>query len=121
MRRRQQGITFLGWIVLLIPMAIVGYAAIRLVPIYLNYTKVERVFNQVKEEYEGQGTVSQSSLRAAIEKRFDVEYIDKPDYKEVVIRKDSEGWVLEATYDDLVPLVANVSILVEFENSVEIR
>ncbi len=121
MRRRQQGITFLGWIVLLIPMAIVIYTGIRLVPIYLNYTKVERVFNQVKEEYEGQSSVSQKTLRASLARRFNVEYVEKPDYKEVVIRKDSEGWVIEAAYDDLVPLVSNVSILVEFENSVEIR
>jgi len=121
MRRRQQGITFIGWIVLLVPMAIVIYAGIRLVPVYMNYTKVQRVFEQVRDEYAGQGSVSQKALSASIARRFNVQYVEKPDYKDIVIRKDGEGWLLEATYDDLVPLVANVSILVEFENSVEIR
>ena len=42
MRQRQRGITFIGWIVLLIPVAIVGYALIRVAPVYLNYMKVAK-------------------------------------------------------------------------------
>src|SRR5882724_2623060 len=42
MRNRQQGITSIGWLVLLAPFAIVLYAGIRLAPLYLNYMKVVR-------------------------------------------------------------------------------
>jgi hypothetical protein len=120
MHRRQRGITFLGWIILLVPIAILVYAGIRLTPIYLNATKVSRVLEQVRQEYQGQSSVGQSSLRSALGRRFDIEYIDYPDYKDLTIRKTGEGWEIAAAYDELVPLVANVSLLVEFEQSVVI-
>ncbi len=120
MYRRQRGITFIGWILLLIPLAVLLYAGIRLTPIYLNATKVARVFEQVRQEYSGQESISQNSLRSAIGKRFDIEYIERPDYKDVVIRKTGEGWQLMVAYEEIVPLVANVSLLVDFEHDVTI-
>jgi hypothetical protein len=120
MYRHQRGITFLGWVILLIPVALLVYAGIRLTPIYLNSTKVARVFEQVRQEYSGQESISQTSLRSALGRRFDVEYIDSPDYKDVVIRKTGDGWQLEVAYEEIVPLVANVSLLVNFEHSVTI-
>ena len=41
-RSRQRGVTFLGWMFLLIPLAMVVYAGIRLAPMYLNYMRVAR-------------------------------------------------------------------------------
>jgi predicted ATP-grasp superfamily ATP-dependent carboligase len=64
--------------------------------------------------------VSQTSLRNALGKRFNIEYIDYPDYKDLSIRKTGEGWEIAAEYDEVVPLVYNVSLLVDFEQSVVI-
>jgi hypothetical protein len=120
MHRRQRGITFIGWVILLVPVAILVYAGIRLTPIYLNATKVARVLEQVRQEYQGQASVSQTSLRSALGRRFNIEYIDYPDYKDLSIRKTGEGWEIAAEYDEVVPLVYNVSLLVDFEQSVVI-
>src|SRR6185312_17300410 len=40
MRRYQRGVTFIGWVILMVPMALVFYAGVRLTPVYLNYMKV---------------------------------------------------------------------------------
>src|ERR1700738_5657133 len=45
MRNRQQGVTAIGWLVLLTPFAILLYAGIRLAPLYLNYMKVVRAMD----------------------------------------------------------------------------
>jgi len=50
MRNRQQGITAIGWLVLLTPFAIVLYAGIRLAPLYLNYLKVVRAIDVAAEQ-----------------------------------------------------------------------
>jgi len=66
MRHRERGVTFLGWIVLLIPVALVLYAGIRLTPVYLEYMKIARTLEQVSEENQGE-TVDPRALRGAIE------------------------------------------------------
>ena len=117
MLRHQRGITFIGWVILLVPLAVLVYAGIRLTPIYLNATKVARVLEQTRQEYEGNSGLGANNIRNALGRRFNVEYIDYPDYKDVAIKKTSEGWEMTASWDEVVPLVANVSLLVQFEQS----
>jgi len=50
MRQTQRGITLLGWMLLLIPIVIIAYAAIRVTPIYLNYFRVVKAHEQTAAE-----------------------------------------------------------------------
>jgi len=118
MKRTQRGVTMIGWIVLLIPFAIVGYSAIRLVPIYLNYTKIARAMTQTAQEARAGDT--QQSIRYSMEKRLDIEQVDFPDVKDFVIRREGQSWVLEIEYEDGAPLLSNVSITAKFKKSVRI-
>jgi uncharacterized protein DUF4845 len=123
MRSKQTGITFIGWVFLLIPLAVVGYAAIRLVPIYLNYTRVSRSMEQVASEAKADastGTVNPQAVKNSLEKRLDIEGIEYPDLKDFVIRRDGRGFFLDINYEDPVPFIANVSLLVTFQKSVPI-
>ena len=113
--RTQRGITFIGWLFLLIPVAIVVYAGIRITPVYLNYVKVARVLEQTASESKGDETTSAQSLRNAIDRRFDIEGINYPDGKDVKISRDGQHWVLEAKYEDTAPLFANLSLLLAFD------
>lgn len=121
MRNRQTGITLIGWLVLLIPVAIVGYAIIRLTPLYLNYMKVTRSLDQLAVEYKGDEQVTMPALRNSLEKRFDIESIDYPALKDVDIHREGKIWVAEAKYEDVVPLFADISLLVKFDKRVELR
>ena len=53
MRHRERGVTFLGWVVILLPVALVLYAGIRLTPVYLEYMKVARTLEQVQRRVQG--------------------------------------------------------------------
>jgi hypothetical protein len=118
MKRTQRGVTLIGWIVLLIPVAIVVYSGIRLTPIYLNYTKVARSLSQLEQESSGNDT--QAVVRYALEKRLDIEQVEFPDYKDFVIRRDGRAWVIEIDYEDGAPLISNVSLTAKFHKSVRI-
>jgi hypothetical protein len=115
MRKSQRGVTMIGWIFLLIPMAIVGYAGIRLVPIYLNYGKVVRMVEQVSKE--SQSAASAREIRYALEKRVNIEGMTYPDEKAFTIRREGKAWVIEIEYEDPVPLFANLSIVPKFSKS----
>ena len=118
MKRTQRGVTMIGWIVLLIPVAIVGYSGIRLVPIYLNYTKIARAMSQLAQESRGSDT--QQNIRFALEKRLDIEQVSFPDAKDFTIRREGQSWVLEIEYEDGAPLMSNVSLTAKFKKSVRI-
>jgi hypothetical protein len=121
MRYRQRGVTFIGWIVLLLPLAIVGYAAIRLTPVYLNYMKVARTLEQTATEFGNEQSVNAQQLRTSIEKRLDIESVTYPTAKDIVVQRDGQSWVLHAAYEDVAPLFSNVSLLVTFDRKVELR
>jgi hypothetical protein len=118
MRSKQTGVTLIGWIILLTPMALCGYVGIRLAPVYLNYMKVARTLESVKTELKGSDAGSQQVIRTSIEKNLNIESVDYPDIKDIKITRDGRSWVISASYDDQAPLFSNIFILVTFDKTV---
>jgi hypothetical protein len=120
MRRYQRGITTLGWLILLIPVAIVAYAGIRVTPIYLNYMKVVHSLEQVATEVPGDSATA-DAIKVSIGKHFDTDSLDYPDVKDLKITRTDGVWSIEANYDDQAPLFANLAILVTFDKIVKLK
>ena len=120
MRHRQSGATFLGLVVILAILGSAVYAGIRLVPVYLEYTKVARALEQVRDEHAATDTNAQL-IRNSLERRWDVEDISSIGWKEIDIRKTSEGYEMEANYSVERPFVANVFLLAKFDKLVTIQ
>lgn len=120
MRQRQRGATFLGIVVILLILGAALYAGIRLIPVYLEYTKVARALEQVRDE-NGSTETNVAQIRDSLERRWDVEDIKRIGWKEIEIAKGSEGYDVTASYDAEEPFVGNVFLLVKFDKSVTIR
>lgn len=119
-RAKQRGVTFIGWVFLLIPVAMVGYAAMLLTPIYLNYMRVARTMNAVAEEAKGDGSTSVASLRTAIDKQLDIDGVEYPATKDFVIRRDGQLWIIEISYEETARYVSDISLLATFRKTVQI-
>ena len=117
MRNRQRGVTAIGWLFLLTPIAIVGYAGIRVAPLYLNYMKVNRALEQVASDYKSGGG-DPTSIRTVVERQFEIDMVDYPTTKDLKITRVGAGWVVEMAYDDEAPLFANLSLHVSFDKVV---
>jgi hypothetical protein len=117
MYRRQRGITLIGWLILLLPVAIVGYAGIRLLPIYLNYMRVAHSVESTATELKGEegGTLTPALIRANLAKHFDIESITFPETKDVTVTREGTGWTIEAKFEDSAPLIGNISLVVDFD------
>ncbi|MGC1459740.1 MAG: DUF4845 domain-containing protein [Steroidobacteraceae bacterium] len=117
MIRRQRGVTFIGWLILLIPVAVLGYMGIRLVPIYLNYMRVAHSVEQTAIEMKSDdvATLTPLLIRATLAKHFDIESISFPDIKDVSVTRDGTGWTIEAKFEDSAPLFGNISMVVDFD------
>jgi hypothetical protein len=117
MRYRERGVTFLGWMVILVPVALVLYACMRLVPVYLEYMKIARTLEQLGTASIGD-TSDPRSLRYTIEKRFDVEDVTVINKDDIKITKEGAGYRVEAAYEAVAPFISNVDLLVTFDKVV---
>ena len=114
----QRGVTLVGWIVILIPFVIVGYAAVRLLPVYLNYQKVAKTLDTTATEMKGSSDVA--AIRNTIDKHFDIDMVEFPTSKDITITRDGQAWVMECAYEDQAPLFGNISLHVTFDKKVNI-
>ena len=121
MRKSQRGVTLIGWVILLIPIGVILYAGIRLTPKYLNFFNVVKAMNQEAEEAKGSSVIDPNLIRLGVQRRFDVEYVDKPTSKDIDVHRDGDHWVMEVDYEELVPLVGNISMLVQFNTQVDLK
>jgi hypothetical protein len=119
MRAKQAGITFIGWLLLLTPLAVVFYVCVRLTPVYLNYMKVAHSLESLKSEYTAENA-NVAELSKSLQKQFDVQSVDYPTVKDITIKRDGKGWLIEASYDDQAPLFSNISIQIAFDKVVEL-
>ena len=121
MLARQRGVTAIGWLILLIPFAIIIYAGIRLTPVYLNYMAVARTLNDLTTEYQAGSGATPDAIRSSMQKHFDVENVDYPAVKDISITREGQaGWVVEAAYYDQAPLFMHITLQVQFDKSVKL-
>ena len=123
MRSRQSGMTFLGLLVLIVVVGSWVYAAIRVVPMYLNYMKVASSLEKVRDEYGSNPDTTDFMIRNSIRKYFDVEMVNERviEYSDILIKKNGGVFVVTASYEDTAPFVANIYFLADFEKTVEIQ
>lgn len=118
MRHKQQGITFLGLLILVTFVGLFVYAGIRLTPAYLEYMQVKKALNDVASEQAG--SANERNLRIALGRRWDVEDIEGIDPKDIEIVRDGDVFTMRAAWDVTAPFVANVEFLVSFDTSVDV-
>ncbi len=116
----QEGMTTVGFLVLAIFVGLFAFAAIRLVPVYLNYMKVTGVVNGVYDEFDGQNP-SRAAIRTSISRRFGVESVSVITHRDVKVTPDSGGFLVEATYDHTTPFIGNLYFTVKFDKQVLVR
>jgi len=119
--RKQRGVTFIGWVFLLTPVAIVLYAGIRIGPEYLNYYKVVQGMKETATQLRSDEALTATAITKALGRRWDTGYIDSPTAKEIVITKDAAGWIMTADYEKTVPMFGNLYLTMAFNKSVVIN
>jgi len=120
MTHRQRGVTMIGWIFLLIPVALVLYAGIVAGPRYLNYYKVVQAMKETASALKSDDTLTAQTIRFALDKRFDTGYIDLPTVQDIGVTKGENGWEMSANYEQEAHLFGNLNLLMKFDKSVVI-
>lgn len=119
MRHKQRGMTLISWVLVLGIAFLFGVAALRLVPVYLEYMKISSSLNVVQGEFSGQ-TPTVTDVRKALARQFDVNDVHIIKKDDVKIERQGGAFVMRAQYDHRTPFIANVGFIVAFDKSVQI-
>ena len=119
MRSKQEGMTFLGWVIVLAILGVFVLAGLRLVPIYLNSVKLKSVVDGVKRDLDG-AQATKANVVNALAKRYNVEGLTHPDFADIEIKKSSQGYTIIADYEERAAFIGNIEFAVSFDKSVEI-
>lgn len=116
--QRQQGMTLLGWIVVLGLIAFFVLLTLRLMPNYLENFKVAETLQSLKNEPDitRKSTVE---IRKLIDRRFMINDVTSIDAKDVQITNEKGRMTVRAQYEIRVPVLGNVDAVTKFDESVE--
>ncbi|MFM1885128.1 MAG: hypothetical protein RL026_285 [Pseudomonadota bacterium] len=119
--RGQRGITTLGWLALMVPVAIVAYVGVRAVPAYLNYGKVGSILDGLAQQAAGQPTLSAADLRLRLTQQLRIDAIEFPTAREFSFIRDGDRWVARVSYEEEIALAGNASLLFRFDKEVVLK
>ncbi len=118
-RHRQRGITVIGFVILAVLFGVVGLAAIKVLPMYISNMRLSRVLEDTAAELGGKST-DPVSIRREIYKRFSIEDVNLPP-DNLKIAQSKNGYSVRIQYENRVPYIADVWLLIVFDKQVEIR
>lgn len=117
--KRQQGMTLLGWIIVLGLIAFFVLLTLRLLPNYLENFKVAETLESLKNEPDITRKAP-SEVRKLISRRFIINDVTSIDARDVTISNDDGRITIRARYEIRVPVLGNVDAVTKFDESVEL-
>lgn len=111
--RKQRGVSLVGAVVVLALLGVVGISAAKLMPAYMEYLSVKKIFNQMQST----GSLSAMSvrdIRFEYEKRNAIEDIKNVRGDDLEISKAGGETVLSASWSVKVPMAGNLSACLDF-------
>lgn len=110
--KKQQGISLSGlmiWSFVLILVSIVG---MKLIPAYIENATIKRTLLAVATE--SNLRTNNQEIRQSFNRRASIDNIKAINGQDIVIDKKSDKVVLSANYSVKIPLLANISIYIDF-------
>ena len=109
---RERGIGLIQLIVILALLGFVGITLAKLMPSYLEYFSVKKMFASMEQNGETKGTVR--DIRRAFELRNNVEDVKSVHAEDLEITKEGGETVITANWSARIPLVYNISACLDF-------
>jgi hypothetical protein len=113
--KMQRGITFIGFLMVLVVVGFFAYAAMRLVPVYTEYFSVVKAMKAVAGEV-GVASKQPGDIRNMLLRHFDISYVDSVRPNDIRISRDRNPSI-NIAYEVRKPFVANIDLLVRFDHS----
>jgi hypothetical protein len=116
--KSQQGLTLLSIAFIL---ALIGFfvlLALKIVPIYLDHSKVKNALTALKED-PGFTDMQEFDIRRSLDKRFNLNYVYDVTQEDIKVVRTGSYTKVEIEYETVKKLAFNLSVLAEFHDVIE--
>lgn len=114
MQRRQRGLSMIGFLFVVVVVLVVALLAFRMIPSYIEYYTVQKALEEAMTEVKDPTVFS---VRRFVERKLSADYVDSVSSKDVEVTKSGNVITASLSWEKKLPLVHNVSLLMEFEAS----
>lgn len=115
MPSQQRGLSMIGWMVVLIVVAILGTAAFRMIPAYMEHNTIRTAISNLLQDNKV-ALMSGSEIRETLGKRFMINQVNVIKVDDLVMTKEGGVLKIATDYEVREPLFYNVSIVMTFKD-----
>jgi hypothetical protein len=111
----QSGLTIIGFLFVAAVVVTIALIGFRVAPSYIEYFSVEKTLRQTLQDSREDVTLVQ--FRKDFELRSGADYIESVSAADVDLRREGTRLIASADWTTTLPLIGNVSLLLEFHAS----
>jgi Tfp pilus assembly major pilin PilA len=112
--RHQRGISMIGFLFVAAVVLIAALLAFRMIPAYIEYYTVQKALESAITETNDPNI---TTIRRAVDRKLGADYVDSVSAKDVELSKVGNTITAYVNWEKKLPLVHNVSLLMEFNAS----
>jgi sensor histidine kinase regulating citrate/malate metabolism len=115
MRRRQRGLSMMGFLFVAVVVVACVMIGFRVMPAYIEHYSVQKALEEALAT--AKDLNSTAEIRNAFQRRADAGYIESVQSRDIEVTKSKNEVTASVEWTRKLPLVANVSLWLEFEAS----
>jgi Tfp pilus assembly protein PilE len=119
MKRKQKGMTLIGFIISMSVAGVFVYVGMQLFPMYNEFFSVKSAMASLANE-PGIAQESKSSIEAKFFKRLYISYSDNVKPQNLKLVPKEAGWVMTVDYEVRRPVIANLDVVGKFHAEKEL-
>jgi len=112
-RERQHGLTIMGFLLVAAVVIIFVVVGARMVPAYIEYFSVQKALEKSLNDV--RDPTAANDLRKSFDRYLATDYIQSVRASDVEVTKDQNVVTASVAWTRILPLIANVSLYLEFE------
>jgi hypothetical protein len=116
MQNKQRGMTTFSIVFLIGGIAVAAFLVMKMLPPYIEYFSIKKVLAAMAKQ-EDLNNMTPPEIRNAYDRRASIDNIKEVEGKDLQISKEGGNTVVSAEYSVKIPLVANISAVIDFSES----
>ena len=117
MVRRQQGLTLMSFVIVLVVVAFFALVVMKLFPMYSEYNNLKGVMNAFAAQPNA-ASMTPAQVMVDLDRRFNIAYVESVKKEHIKIGRNGRETQLTIAYEVRKPLFFNLDVVGKFDNTV---